>query len=292
MPCRINVSKMGLKGNDGKATRNRLAQQFAAIFFIAVTVVAGLKMYGSAQWHSKALPREEHSGLKNNIQEELKDETNLSSGAVKADAVNKDIALPEKGNDESNFIQFEFSNLDGEGAPTGIVVVELHPEWAPLGVQRIKLLSGMALFFLLMPTKYRNMTGARCRFFRVVPNFIVQIGINGNPDVQKQWRSRHIEDDPVKMTNERGTVTFAMAGKGTRTSQIFFNTGQKNAFLDREGFAPFGKVISGMDVVDRIFNGYREKPQQGSIQQQGNSYLEKEFPKLSFISRAKFIVRT
>eukprot|EP00804_Cyclotella_cryptica_P030776 CCRYP_015042-RA/>CCRYP_015042-RA protein AED:0.15 eAED:0.15 QI:655/1/1/1/1/0.66/3/2135/143 len=143
-----------------------------------------------------------------------------------------------------------------------------------------------------MPTKYRNMTGARCRFFRVVPNFIVQIGINGNPDVQKQWRSRHIEDDPVKMTNERGTVTFAMAGKGTRTSQIFFNTGQKNAFLDREGFAPFGKVISGMDVVDRIFNGYREKPQQGSIQQQGNSYLEKEFPKLSFISRAKFIVRT
>lgn len=66
------------------------------------------------------------------------------------------------------------------------------------------------------------------------------------------------------MTNERGTVTFAMAGKGTRTSQIFFNTGQKNAFLDKEGFAPFGKVISGMDVVDRIFNGYKEKPQQGT----------------------------
>lgn len=104
----------------------------------------------------------------------------------------------------------------------------------------------------------------RCRFFRVVPNFIVQIGINGNPEVQKQWRSRHIEDDPVKMSNERGTVTFAMAGKGTRTSQIFFNTGKKNAFLDKEGFAPFGRVISGMDVVDGIFNGYREKPQQGT----------------------------
>lgn len=271
---------MGVKGNDGKATRHRLAQQFAAIFIIATTLVAGLKMYGSAQWNSKALPREEHRGMQENILEELKNEPDLSPPTVASTAVyNKDIALLEKGNEDNNFIEFEFSNLDGDGASTGIVVVELHPEWAPLGVQRIKELTAASFW-------------DGCRFFRVVPNFIVQIGINGNPDVQKQWRSRHIEDDPVKMSNERGTVTFAMAGKGTRTSQIFFNTGQKNEFLDKEGFAPFGKVISGMDVVDRIFNGYRERPQQGAIQQQGNRYLEKEFPKLSFISRAIFINRT
>jgi peptidyl-prolyl cis-trans isomerase A (cyclophilin A) len=103
----------------------------------------------------------------------------------------------------------------------------------------------------------------RCRFFRVVPNFIVQIGINGDPEVAKEWRSKHIADDPVIQSNERGTVTFAMAGKGTRTTQIFFNTGQKNAFLDKQGFAPFGRVISGMDVVDKIYDGDREKPDQG-----------------------------
>ncbi|KAL7517261.1 hypothetical protein ACHAWX_002195 [Stephanocyclus meneghinianus] len=276
---------MGVKGNDGKATRNRLAQQFALIFIIAATLVTCLKMNGTAQWHSKALPREEHTGLQNKILEEFKDETNLSSGVAQTDVGSEKISLPEKGTEESNFIQFEFSNLQGEEGNTGIVVVELHPEWAPLGVQRIKKYNGK----IIKP---------RCRFFRVVPNFIVQIGINGNPEVQKQWRSRHIEDDPVKMSNERGTVTFAMAGKGTRTSQIFFNTGKKNAFLDKEGFAPFGRVISGMDVVDGIFNGYREKPQQGtslsegSIQQEGNTYLEREFPNLSFISRAMFINRT
>lgn len=104
----------------------------------------------------------------------------------------------------------------------------------------------------------------RCRFFRVLPNFIAQIGINGDPEVAKQWRSRHIEDDPVIQSNDRGTVTFAMAGKGTRTTQLFFNF-KSNAYLDKEGFAPFGKVISGMDVVDKIYDGYKEKPNQGKF---------------------------
>ncbi len=125
----------------------------------------------------------------------------------------------------------------------------------------------------------------------MVPNFIVQLGINGDPATQKQWASKKIEDDPVKKSNERGTVTFAMAGKGTRTSQLFFNTGKKNGFLDKEGFAPFGAVISGMDVVDRIYDGYREKPDQGKIQRKGNEYLEEYFPRLSFISKARFIAR-
>jgi hypothetical protein len=129
---------MGVKGNDGKATRNRLAQQFALICIITVTLVTGLKMYGTAQWHSKALPHEEYSGLQNKIQEELNDETNLSSSVAQTDVGSENIALPEKGTEESNFIQFEFSNLEGEEGNTGIVVVQLHPEWAPLGVQRVK----------------------------------------------------------------------------------------------------------------------------------------------------------
>ena len=94
---------------------------------------------------------------------------------------------------------------------------------------------------------------------------MVQIGISGDPNISKEWRSKHIKDDPVIQTNERGTVTFAMAGKGTRTSQIFINTGKQNAFLDQQGFAPFGRVISGMEVVDKIYDGYREKPNQGQL---------------------------
>lgn len=92
---------------------------------------------------------------------------------------------------------------------------------------------------------------------------MVQIGISGDPTVSKEWRSRYIKDDPVVETNARGMVSFAMAGKGTRTSQIFINTGKQNAYLDKEGFAPFGKVIDGMEIVDKIYDGYREKPNQG-----------------------------
>ena len=117
----------------------------------------------------------------------------------------------------------------------------------------------------LFPHLMIDMIPIRCRFFRVVPNFMSQIGINGDPEVAKHWRSRNIKDDPVVQTNERGTVSFAMAGKGTRTSQIFFNTGRKNAYLDKEGFAPFGRVVTGMDVVDRIYDGYKEKPNQGKL---------------------------
>ena len=134
-----------------------------------------------------------------------------------------------------------------------------------------------------------------CRFFRVLPGFIAQFGINGNPSVQSKWRSSSIPDDPVKVTNSRGTVVFATAGPNTRTTQIFVNTrDQGNAFLDRQGFSPFGQVIDGMDVVDRFYAGYGEGqpngkgPNQGLIQAKGNEYLMAQYPKLSYISKVKF----
>lgn len=123
-----------------------------------------------------------------------------------------------------------------------------------------------------------------CRFFRVVPNFVVQFGINGNPTVQKEYKSP-IVDDKVQTTNARGTLTFATSGKNTRTTQLFINTNTNgNAFLDKQGFSPFAEIMSGMNVVDRIYKGYGEKPAQGMIQSKGNAYLESQFPKLTYIS--------
>jgi peptidyl-prolyl cis-trans isomerase A (cyclophilin A) len=128
-----------------------------------------------------------------------------------------------------------------------------------------------------------------CRFFRVLPNFMVQFGVSGDPNVQKKHK-KAIKDDPVLESNKRGTMTFATSGPNTRTTQLFINTNtEDNAFLDEQGFAPFAQVLSGMEFVDQIFDGYREKPDQGLIQQEGNAYLEKEFPKLSWINAVKEI---
>ena len=100
-----------------------------------------------------------------------------------------------------------------------------------------------------------------------------------------------IKDDPVLSTNKRGTVTFATSGPNSRTTQIFINTNngpQGNKFLDGQGFSPFAEVIKGMDIVDRIYAGYGEKPNQGEIQNRGNACLSEEFPKLSYVSKAAF----
>ena len=134
-----------------------------------------------------------------------------------------------------------------------------------------------------------------CRIFRVIPGFIAQFGITGDPNVQAKWRGQILKDDPVKVTNARGTVVFATAGANSRTTQIFINTRpQGNAFLDNQGFSPIGKVIEGMDIVDIFYSQYGEGepdgngPNQGLLQQKGDAYLKK-FPRLSFIRDAKFL---
>jgi peptidyl-prolyl cis-trans isomerase A (cyclophilin A) len=122
-----------------------------------------------------------------------------------------------------------------------------------------------------------------CRFFRVLPGFMVQWGINGNPEIQKNWKDAMIQDDPVAVSNQRGFITYAKSGlPNSRTTQLFINYGD-NSRLDQDGFAPFGRVISGMEVVDAINPQYREQPDQGAIQAQGNAYLQSRFPNLDYI---------
>ncbi len=154
----------------------------------------------------------------------------------------------------------------------GRFVVEVHRDWAPKGADR---------FYNLVKNGFYDGD----RFFRVVPNFMVQFGLNGDPNIQGVWRNANITDDPVKESNKRGYITFATAGPNTRTTQVFINF-KDNTGLDRQGFAPFGQVVEGMDVVDKINAQYREEPNQAMIQSQGNAYLQKNFPKLDYVKKA------
>jgi peptidyl-prolyl cis-trans isomerase A (cyclophilin A) len=163
----------------------------------------------------------------------------------------------------------------------GAFVIEVHRDWAPNGADR---------FYNLVKNGFYNDD----RFFRVIDGFMVQFGINGNPKVSQVWQDANIPDDAVKQSNARGMITFATAGPNTRTTQVFINFGD-NAGLDGQGFAPFGQVISGMDVVDQLYNGYGEGapkghgPNQGIVQSLGNAYLEKAFPKLDYIKTATLV---
>lgn len=154
----------------------------------------------------------------------------------------------------------------------GVFTVTVTRDWAPRGADR---------FYNLVKNGYYD----NCRFFRVVKGFMVQFGINGDPQVNAAWRSARFEDDRGKESNIRGYVTFAHAGPGTRTTQLFINYAN-NAFLDSQGFPPFGRVTEGMDVVDAINDEYGEKPDQRRIQLEGNAYLEQAFPNLDFINTA------
>jgi peptidyl-prolyl cis-trans isomerase A (cyclophilin A) len=161
----------------------------------------------------------------------------------------------------------------------GTFVVQVTREWAPNGADR---------FFNLVKNGFYN----EARFFRAIPNFMVQFGIHADPAVSAVWRNAQIPVDPVKQSNKRGFITYAMgASPSTRTTQVFINF-RDNTNLDSMGFASFGQVVEGMDVVDKISTFYGEGaprgkgPDQGRLQSEGNAYLLKNFPKLDYIKAA------
>lgn len=168
----------------------------------------------------------------------------------------------------------------------GDFVIEATRAWAPNGVDR---------FYNMV--KHGYFTGVS--FYRVVPKFIVQFGLSPDPRINEAFDKASIKDDPVKEHNVAGSVTYAMGGPNTRSNQLFINFGDNSSQLDGMGFAPIGKVISGMDVVNNLYSGYGEiadlggtGPNQTRVNQGGKAYLEKNFPKLDSIKGATIISQT
>jgi homoserine O-acetyltransferase len=166
----------------------------------------------------------------------------------------------------------------------GSFLIEAHRDWSPHGADR---------FYQLVRTKYYNDS----RFFRVVPSRWVQFGINGNPTIAQQQRRITIPDDPLKQHNTAGYVAFSNTGPDTRSTQVYINLGDNSARNDIEaGFAPFGQIVEGMEVVDKLYGGYGEHSgggmragHQDQIFEGGNAYLDREYPKLDKLIRATVV---
>eukprot|EP01117_Protostelium_nocturnum_P001636 TRINITY_DN119_c0_g1_i1.p1 TRINITY_DN119_c0_g1~~TRINITY_DN119_c0_g1_i1.p1 ORF type:complete len:217 (-),score=46.12 TRINITY_DN119_c0_g1_i1:60-710(-) len=159
--------------------------------------------------------------------------------------------------------------------------VNFTRSYAPLGVDHI-----WQLFKLGNGVGYYANSG----FFRVVPSFVVQFGIAGNPKVSAA-NNNPIKDDPVLLSNTKGVITYATAGPNTRTTQLFINLGN-NAYLDNSGFAGIGMVINGMEVVEKINAQYGQSPDQDQIYKNGNAYLKKNFPKLDYIVSTTLVAKS
>ena len=158
----------------------------------------------------------------------------------------------------------------------GPFVIEVHREWAPIAADR---------FYNLVKHGFYDGT----RFFRVRPGFMAQFGINGTPEIQSAWQRAFLRDEPVAKSNTRGFVSFTTEGRPqSRFTQIFINYGD-NSRLDADGFAPFGEVVAGMDVVDKLFSPPDPQPDQRRILREGNAYLQAEFPKIDFVKKATIV---
>ncbi|MGH9720753.1 MAG: peptidylprolyl isomerase [Bryobacteraceae bacterium] len=180
-----------------------------------------------------------------------------------APAAKKDAAASPVGAPETFQVRFDTSK--------GPFVVDVRREWAPRGADR---------FWELVRAGYFD----DARFFRVVKNFVVQFGLAANPATTRKW-DKEIDDDPVLRTNRAGAVAFAKRGRHSRTTQIFINL-RTNQSLDSQGFAPFGQVVEGMAVVEKLYSGYGEAPEQELIRKRGNAYLAAQFPRLDFVKTA------
>ncbi|KAL3905835.1 MAG: hypothetical protein SGILL_009519 [Bacillariaceae sp.] len=270
------------RGHQGNAVAGRKQQRFSLIKLVGALMLMGGVVF--VLLRNDPFPGVRRAAMRHRRQSEIvknedRDFRNPKTVEEKNIEKKQDIAAEgEDGGaaagaavetaDGGRIYTFELANLnDGK---TGKVVIQTKPKWSPLGV---------AHFHELMDAEFYK----DAKFFRVVNDFVVQFGI---PALPKNQRKTPIKDDPVIETNARGTLTYATSGPNTRTTQLFINTRKGgNKFLDGQGFSPFAEILEGMEFVDAIYAKYGEKPSQGKIQQQGNAYLDKEFPLMSYVSK-------
>jgi len=182
---------------------------------------------------------------------------------------------PEGATDKApDQFRVQFDTTDGP------FVIEVNREWAPLGADR---------FYNLVKLGFFDGVG----FFRSMEDFMVQFGINPDPSVTAKWREASIQDDPVVESNKKGRITFGTAGPNSRTTQVFINF-KDNPKLDQMGFAPFGEVVEGMEIVDGLHKTGEGDPRgpgpnQGKLQERGNAYLTENFPELDYIKTARLV---
>lgn len=238
--------------------------------FFTITLIfllAGLLACDNSSTRDDDTPRESQTA------EETSSEEAASAEIADPEAALRDPSLATAQAPEQYKVRFETTK--------GGFTMEINRDWAPNGADRLYNLVRIGFF-------------DDVAFFRVVEGFMVQFGIHGDPEISAAWREADIPDDPVTRSNERGMVTFATRGPNTRTTQLFINFGH-NAFLDGQGFAPVGRIVEGMDVVDSLYSGYGEGaprgrgPDQGRMQFQGNDYLRESFENLDYTTRV-FIV--
>ncbi|HVO97441.1 MAG TPA: peptidylprolyl isomerase [Bryobacteraceae bacterium] len=200
-------------------------------------------------------------------------QTKATTAAKKAPAAAPNLMNPSSLNRTAPATyQAKFSTTQGD------FIVQVTRAWAPLGADR---------FYNLVRAGYYN----GVPFFRVIPGFMAQFGISADPKVNAVWMNANLKDDPVTQSNKRGLITFATAGPNTRTTQVFINYAN-NAGLDAQGFAPFGEVIEGMDVVEKFYSGYGGNPDQGSLMQLGKPWIEKHMPKVDSVKVATIVPAT
>lgn len=202
----------------------------------------------------------------------VENETVEDSGVIVAE-LNPALLIPSLAHErapEEFSVKFETTQ--------GPFFVKVVRAWAPKGVDR---------FFNLTKIGYFD----DIAFYRAIEGFVVQFGISGDPEINQQWANARIKDDVAKASNQRGYVTFAMAGPDSRTTQLFINL-RDNSDLDSQGFAPIGRVLEGMEVIDSLYTGYGEMAPRGKgpkpqvFNRRGNAYLRRHFPELDYIESA------
>ncbi len=232
-----------------------------------ITIVVALAIVGAILLVQRLDP-ERRTDAQIEASQETEEQLEQAETATQELENEADAATVEDVKDE-NVIKVKFACSNGD------FVIEMHRDWAPLGVDQFLAAIADGVY-------------DEARFFRVVPGFVVQFGMPGDADLGNKWRSKVIKDDPVLKPNVRGTVCFATSGKDSRTTQVFINLGD-NRRLDDMGFTVFGNVTEGMDVVDKINPKYGEAPNQALIQRRGNIYLKDAFPDLDYIKKATIL---